>query len=69
MWWTYGIVHTKIDNNEDWYYLAEIYENGCHTGIDYLWGISSNTVEGVIEIIEMIHSDVIRNLKVVEENK
>jgi hypothetical protein len=54
--WEYGIVKTQI-KGEDWYYLAEVYEDNSHTSVDYLGGISGSSVEEVQEIIEMIYED------------
>jgi hypothetical protein len=59
MSWKYGLVKTKLDNGEDWYYLAEIYGEECHSDIDFLGGISGKTPNEVIETLDII----IRDLK------
>jgi hypothetical protein len=58
MGWKYGIVHKKLSNNESWYYLAEIYEDGGHTdGQTFLNGLCGESIDEIIDIINQIYDD------------
>jgi hypothetical protein len=65
MSWRYGVVKTKLDDGTQWYYLAEIYGDGGHSNVNYLGGISGESVGEVINMIDMIRDD-LRYLKVIE---
>ena len=65
MSWKYGVIKSE----KDWFYLGEIYDYGSHTKEDYYKGISGESPEEIVEIVEMILKDLKDNLLVVEEIK
>ena len=68
MSWRYGIVHKKLDSGEDWYYVAEIYNNECHSDYDYLKGLGGESVEEVMETVNRIADDILKLKPVVMED-
>ena len=58
MSWQYGIVHKKLYDGTDWYYVAEIYDDGGHTdGQTFLNGLGGESIDEVIDIINQISDD------------
>jgi len=67
MEWQYGFVKTQLHDGSDWYYLAEIYSKESHTEKDYLGGISGESPQECIEMLEIILFDLKVNLLVIDE--
>jgi hypothetical protein len=69
MGWKYGIVHKKLSNNESWYYLAEIYEDGGHTdGQTFLNGISGEDIQDIRCIVNSMFMDIMEGQPLVIED-
>jgi hypothetical protein len=58
--WKYGIVHKKLKDGTDWYYVAEIYDDGGHTdGQTFLNGLGGESIDEVKEVLEIINLDLV----------
>ena len=68
MSWSYGIVHKKLSNNESWYYVAEIYDGKCHSDMNFLNGISGESIDEVIDSVNMLYDDLILSRPLVIED-
>jgi hypothetical protein len=67
--WKYGIVHKKLKDNADWYYLAEIYEDGGHTdGHTFLNGLCGESIDEVIDIVNRLYDDLMLGKTLVIED-
>jgi hypothetical protein len=59
----------KLSNNESWYYLAEIYDDGGHTdGQTFLNGISGESIDEVIDIVNRLYDDLMLGKTLVIED-
>jgi hypothetical protein len=65
MSWQYGL----IKHQEDWFYVGEIYDGTSHTDMKSYAGLSGESVEEVISVVEMILKDLKDRLLVIEEAK
>ena len=69
MSWRYGIVHKKLKDGTDWYYLAEIYKDGGHTdGQTFLNGIGGEDIQEVKCIVNSIFMDIMEGEPLVIED-